>query len=172
MEHSEFISRCEGPDVFWGVKGFFRPVFRIWGSAQGILIAFVAAAILSATLAYGLFLILSGKPLSLFWLLPCLFGFFAGNPGLNAIAGAGYVIVAVVGVILSFIFGGHHVIGGFLPGISWFAMGALKGSTMVAMQDKLMESKALYEDLRDDGTLFFPRGLGGRPGVGGTPIKS
>jgi hypothetical protein len=35
-------------------------------------------------------------------------------------------------------------------------MGALKGSTMVAMQDKLMESKALYENLRDDGTLFFP----------------
>ena len=65
------------------------------------------------------------------------------------------VIVAIVGVILSFIFGGYHVIGGLLPGISWFAMGALKGSTMVAMQDKLMESKALYENLRDDGMLVF-----------------
>jgi hypothetical protein len=155
MEHSEFIARCEGPDAFWGVKSFFRPVFRIWGSAKGILIVLVTAAILSATLAYGVLLILAGKPLSLFWLLPCLFGFYAGNPGLNGLQGAVFVIVAVVGVILSFIFGGYHIIGGLLPGISWFAMGALKGSIMVAMQDKLMESKALYENLRDDGTLVF-----------------
>ena len=75
MEHKDFIARCEGPDVFWGVKGFFRPVFRIWGSAKGILIVLVAAAMFSATLAYGVLLILAGKPLSLFWLLPCLFGF-------------------------------------------------------------------------------------------------
>ena len=153
MEHGEFIARCEGPDVFWGVKGFFRPVFRILGPGKGILIVLVAAAIMSATLAYGVLLILAGKPLSLFWLLPCLFGFYAGNPGLNGLQGAVFVIVAIAGVILSFIFGGHHVIGGLLPGISWFAMGALKGSTMVAMQDKLVESKALYEHLRDDGTL-------------------
>ena len=155
MEHSEFIARCEGPDVFWGVKGFFRPVFRILGSAKGILIVVVSAAIMSATLAYGLLLILAGKPLSLFWLLPCLLGFYAGNPGLNGLQGAVFAIVAIAGVILSFIFGRHHVIGGLLPGISWFAMGALKGSTMVAMQDKLIESKALYENLRDDGTLVF-----------------
>ena len=65
------------------------------------------------------------------------------------------MIGAIVGVILSFIFGGHHIIGGMLPGISWFAMGVLKGSTMVAMQGKLMESKVLYENLRDDGMLVF-----------------
>ena len=155
MEHSEFIARCERPDAFWGVKGFFRPVFRIWGSAKGILIVLVTATIFSATLAYGVLLILTGKPLSLFWLLPSLLGFYAGNPGLNGLQGAVFAIVAVAGVILSFIFGGHHVIGGLLPGSSWFAMGTLKGSTMVAMQDRLMESKALYENLRDDGTLFF-----------------
>jgi len=155
MEHSDFITRCEGPDVFWGVKGFFRSVFRVWGSDKGILIVLVAAAILSTSIAYGLFLISVGKPLSLFWLLPCLFGFFTGNPGLNGLELAFFVIVAVVSVILSFIFGGHHVIGGLLPGISWFAMGVLKGSTMVAMQERLMESRALYENLRDDGILFF-----------------
>ena len=155
MEHSDFITRCEGPDVFWGLKGFFRPAFRIRGSAQGILIVLVAIVILSASITYGLFLIFVGKPLSLFWLLPCLFGFFKGNPGLNGLELALFVIVAVVSVMLSFIFGGHHLIGGLLPGISWFAMGVLKGSTMVAMQESLMESKALYENLRDDGTLFF-----------------
>ena len=79
MEHSEFIARCERRDAFWGVKGFFRPVFRIWGSATGMLIVLVTAAILSATPAYGVLLILAGKPLSLLWLLPCMFGFYAGN---------------------------------------------------------------------------------------------
>ncbi len=155
MEHIDFITRCEGLDVFWGVKGFFRPVFRIWGSAQGVLIVLVGAAILSASIVYGVFLVLVGKPLSLFWLLPCLFGFFTGNPGLNGLELSVFIIVAVVSVVLSFFFGLHHLIGGLLPGISWFAMGTLKGSTMVAMQDRLMESKALYEKLRDDDTLFF-----------------
>jgi hypothetical protein len=78
-----------------------------------------------------------------------------GNPGLNLIGLSFFMILAIVGVILSFIFGAHHFIGGLLPGISWFATGALKGSTTVAMQDRLIESKALYENLRDDGTLFF-----------------
>jgi hypothetical protein len=157
MEHCDFVMRCQGPDVFWGVKSFFRSVFRILGSAKGILIVLVAAVILSASVAYGLFLIFVGEPLSLFWLLPCLFGFFTGNPGLNGFELAFFVIVAVASVILTFIFGGHHVIGGLLPGISWFAMGVLKGSTMVAMQERLMESRALYENLRDEGILFFRR---------------
>jgi len=115
----------------------------------------IAAAILSASIAYGLYLIFVDKPLALFWLLPCLFGFFTGQPGLNLIELSVFVIFAVISVILYFIFGAHHVIGGLLPGISWFAMGALKGSTMVAMQDRLIKSKVLYENLRDDGTLFF-----------------
>jgi hypothetical protein len=155
MEHSDFIIRCRGSDVFWGVKGFFRPLFRIWGPARGILIVLVAAAILSASIAYGLYLIFVGKPLSLFWLLPCLFGFFTGHPGLNGFELTVFMIFAVVSVVLSFIFGAYHVIGGLLPGISWFAMGSFKGSTIVAMQDRLIKSKALYEKLRDDGTLFF-----------------
>ncbi|MGD9040178.1 MAG: hypothetical protein PVH82_11130 [Desulfobacteraceae bacterium] len=155
MEHSDFITRCEGPDIFWGVKNFFRSVFRIWRPAKGILIVVVAAAIFSASIAYGLFLIFVGKPLSLIWLVLCLFGFLTGKPGLNGLELAFFVIVAVLGVVLSFVLGGHHVIGGLLPGISWFAMGVLKGSTMVAMQERLIESRALYENLRDDGTLFF-----------------
>ena len=115
----------------------------------------VTAVILSVPLAYGVLLNLLANhfPCSGYYL--CLFGFYVGNPGLNGLQGAVFVIVAIAGVILPFIFGGHHVIGGLLPGISWFAMGALKGSAMVAMQDNLIESKALYEHLRDDGTLVF-----------------
>jgi hypothetical protein len=116
MEHSDFTARCKGSDVFWGVNGFYRPVFRIWGSVKGVLFVLLALGILSASIAYGVFVMSVGKPLSLFWLLPCLFGFLLGNPGLNGFELAFFGLVAVVGVILSFIFGGHHVIGACFPG--------------------------------------------------------
>ena len=63
-----------------------------------------------------------------------------------------YTGLAIVGLFL----GGHHVIGGLLPGLSWFAIGAIKGISIGMIGENLVRSKELFEAARDDGTHMLP----------------
>ena len=155
MEHSEFLAKVKESWFLWGVKGFYQPVAKVWGSRGLLTVVMIATAILLPSVGVAAYAILTHKYFSLFWLVPGMLAFLTGHPGLNCIEGTMYLVVAAIGLVLTFVFGPHHAVGGVIPGITWGAMGALKGTTMACMEDELKKSKELYERLRDDGTLIL-----------------
>ena len=155
MEHSEFIQKTGKPGFLWGVKGFYSPVVRLWGVTRALPILLGAFVIFLPTVITFFYFLHAGKYLSLIWLSVSLFGFITGHPGINAIEGSFYFLIALAGLILGMIFGIHHLIGGIIPIVTWFAVGALKGTTMVDMEEELKGSEDMYKRFRDDGTLFF-----------------
>ncbi len=155
MEYSEFVTKIKEPNFQWGVKGFYRPVYLVWGPLRSLPIALFALAILGLGVGFAVYSFYIGKPLSAIWIIPSLFAFFAPIPSLNCISGIPYGIFAIIGLILALFLGSHHLFAGLIPGITWLAMGVLKGTTMVGIGDELVKSKDLYDRLRTDGTLFF-----------------
>ena len=152
MEHSAFVSSHQKTEFLWGVNGFYRPLFRICGPTQGAVAVGASVAVLACSFGYAAWVLHSGTYLALLWLLPSLYGFLAGHPGLNGIELLLYVGLAIFGSL----FGEHHVVGGLLPGLSWFAMGAIKGVSMGLIGERLARSRELFEAVRDDGTLILP----------------
>ncbi len=152
MEHSDFVTHYERTEFLWGVKGFYRPLFRIWGPTEGAFVVGVSVAVLACSFGYAAWILHSGSYIALLWLLPSVYGFLAGHPGLTGIELLLYTGLAIVGLFL----GGHHVIGGLLPGLSWFAIGAIKGISIGMIGENLVRSKELFEAARDDGTHMLP----------------
>ena len=152
MEHSDFVSRDQKTEFLWGVNGFYRPLFRICGPTQGAIAVGASLAVFACSFGYAAWALHSGSYLALLWLLPSLYGFLAGHPGLNGIELIFYICLAAAGLF----FGEHHVIGGLLPGLSWFAMGMIKGVYMEMIGEKLVRSRELFDATRDDGTLILP----------------
>jgi hypothetical protein len=155
MEHDEFVERARSNEIFWGVNGFFRPVFLAWGI--GVLLAVVAASLLALApaLVFGVYCVLHQEYAALAWALPTVLAFLAGKPNLNCISGFPWVICAVIGLALTIFFGPLHLVGGLLPGLTWFLSGAVKGVTMVSMESRLSESAEAYKKLKESGALFF-----------------
>ncbi len=152
MEHSEFVANRERPEFIWGVKGFYRPVFRICGRAEGIFVVSLSVAVVACTVGYATWVVNSGSYGALIWLLPIAYGYLTAHPGLNGIEFLLFVGIAFVGLLL----GAQHIVGGLLPGLSWFAMGAIKGMTIVGIGARLASSKSAFETARDDGILLLP----------------
>ena len=152
MEHSDFVTSHQRTEFLWGVNGFYRPLFRICGPTQGAIAVGASLAVFACSFGYAAWALHSGSYLALLWLLPSLYGFLSGHPGLNGIELVFYICLATAGLF----FGEHHVIGGLLPGFSWFAMGATKGVSMELIGERLAQSEELFEAARDDGTLLLP----------------
>jgi hypothetical protein len=155
MEHDEFVERTRNNEILWGITGFFRPVALAWGT--GGLVAVVAGSLLAfaPALVFGVYCVLHQEYAALAWALPTTLAFMVGVPNLNCIAGFPWVICAAIGLVLTFFFGPLHLVGGLLPGLTWFLSGAVKGVTMVSMESRLHESPKAYKKLKESGALFF-----------------
>ena len=152
MEHSDFVSSHQKTEFLWGVNGFYRPLFRICGPTQGAIAIGASVAVLACSFGYAAWVLHSRSYLALLWLFPSVYGFLAGHPRLNGIELLLYICLAIVGLLL----GEHHVVGGLLPGLSWFAMGIVKGVSMEMIGERLAESKELFEAVKADGILILP----------------
>lgn len=155
MEHDEFVSKSSSGAILWGVQGFFRPVSIVWGIRGLLAIGILSLVVLAPLLGFAFHLAWHGQYARLVWVLPGLLAFYAGRPNLNLIAGLPWMIGALAGILASFWFGPADLVGGILPCVIWFLSGALKGTTMVAMGDRLSASKAAYDKLKASGKLLI-----------------
>ena len=154
MKHPEFVERARGNSFLWGVRGFYRPVGIVWGVGgllAALAVTFVVLAPVSAFIIYGVW---SAHYGALIWTLPIMLAFLSGGPALNAIDLSKWIICALVGLVCGEFFGPVHLVGGLLPGLTWFLVGAQKGATMMAMEDRLQHSAESYERLRKAGLLI------------------
>jgi hypothetical protein len=155
MEHDEFVEKTRGDEIVWGVRGFLRPVFYVWGTGGLAVVVAMSILVLTPALGFGVYCFSHHKYVAMAWALPAVLAFIAGKPNLNCIAGSVWVICALVGWVLSIFFGPYHLVGGLLPGLTWFLAGALRGTTMVSMGDRLRESPEAYRKLKESGLMSF-----------------
>lgn len=157
MEHEEFVERVRNESILWGVKGFYRPVFLARGT--GGLVAVVVESIfaLVPALAFIGYCVLRQEYVPPAWALPTTLAFLMGTPGLNCISGLPWGICAIVGFVLQIFFGPLHLIGGLLPGLTWFLSGAVRGTAMGALESKLLESPETYRKLQEEDVLILHR---------------
>lgn len=155
MEHDEFVTKSSSGGISWGVQGFFRPVFIVWGIRGLLAVGTLSLLVLAPLLGFAFYSTWHEQFGPLAWVLPGLLAFYAGRPNLNLIAGLPWMGCALAGVLTSFWFGPAHLVGGILPCVSWFLSGALKGTTMMAMGDRLSASKDAYDKLKASGTLLI-----------------
>ncbi|MBI5758503.1 MAG: hypothetical protein HZA46_08305 [Planctomycetales bacterium] len=164
MQHSDFVAYLDADSHFWGVKRL-RPAVRAAFGVGGVrrlnfelimvLIPSLGLAVCAVvTSHYGLFV----------WSAFSVLGFLYGNPGPSMIGMIPNLLLAVIGVGISFHYGRFHVVGGILPGVTWFTTCAIIGGTMQLIEGELRRSPELLEKLeREDNLLLIPKTLQTRP---------
>jgi hypothetical protein len=156
MKHSEFVKMAEHPDFVWGIRGFYRPIWKVYGLSGAPFVFLLPLLLLALAMAIPAYGVLSGRPLLVIWALPAILAFLMGNPGLNMIILAPPVIVAGIGGILSLFLGPIHLLAGLLPFGILFVIGMIKGVTMLKLENDLRESSDLFDNLNGSGLLLFP----------------
>ncbi len=156
MEHEEFVAKASAGNMLWGVRGFTRAVFLVWRT-RGVLYVAVAALFgLAPLLGFAAYSAWSGQYGSLAWILPGVLAFYTGKPNMNLIDGLPWLACILVGLVASAWFGPLHLFGGFVPCLTWFLSGALKGTVMQMMKERLRASKDSYDRLKASGRLLLP----------------
>jgi hypothetical protein len=156
MEHEEFVAKTSAGTMLWGVRGFTRAVFFVWRT-RGLLYVAVAALIaLMPLLGFAAYSAWSGQYGPLAWILPGVLAFYAGKPNWNLIDGLPWLACVLVGFVSSAWLGALHLFGGLLPCVTWFLSGALKGTVMQMMEERLRASKDSYDRLKMSGNLLLP----------------
>jgi hypothetical protein len=156
MEHQEFVERTSAGDMSWGVRGYTRAVFLVWRT-RGLLYLAVAALFgLLPLLGFAVYSAWSSQYGALAWILPGMLAFYAGKPNLNLINSLPWLACGLAGLVASTWFGALSLFGGLLPCVTWFLSGALKGTVMQMMGERLRASKDSYDRLNVSGRLLLP----------------
>ena len=156
MEHNEFVEKSGGSGSVpvWGIRGFYRPVYLVWG-LFGLLDALaVSLLVLTPAIGFVCYCVWSARYAALIWTFPMIRAFLSGRPNLNMIAGLPWILCIFIGMVCAFFFGRLYFVGGSLPFVTWVLSGAQKGMTMEEMEDELRESAETYKKLQESGTLL------------------
>jgi hypothetical protein len=150
VEHEEFVARSSASALVWGVSGAVAGSVRaVWG-AGGLalyLLALLAAA--APLLGFAAWSALWA------WLVPGALAFIAARPGLNLIDGLAWLGCGLIGAVVAVWAGPLHLFAGAAVVATWILAGAVRGTTMAALESRLRASKDDYERLRAAGKLIL-----------------
>ncbi|HEY8251456.1 MAG TPA: hypothetical protein VIG70_12700 [Burkholderiales bacterium] len=155
MEHSEFVARSSANSLLWGVRGVGGAVLALWGASGLAWYALASLLALSPTLGIAAWAAAHGRYGALGWLVPGVLAFAAARPGLNLVAGSPWLACGLLGVAVSIWLGPLHLLGGAAVVATWILAGAVRGSALVSLQNRLLASSDDYERLRAAGKLSF-----------------
>lgn len=156
MGHDEFVERSRDSRFVWGVRGFWRPVFLVWGPGSLVALGVATLILAGALVTFGIYAIRGGEYVAVAWLVPAAVAWRVGRPDLNCAEGMLWLFSAIAGLVASLFLGALHAMGGILPGLIWVASGAFKGTLMVYMHGRLRESPETYRKLQESGLLILP----------------
>jgi hypothetical protein len=155
MEHSEFVARSSANSLLWGVRGVGGAVLALWGASGLAWYALASLLALSPTIVIAAWAAAHGRYGALGWLVPGVLAFAAARPGLNLVAGSPWLACGLLGVAVSIWLGPLHLLGGAAVVATWILAGAVRGSALVSLQNRLLASSDDYERLRAAGKLSF-----------------
>lgn len=155
MTHEEFV-RTRGE---WGVRGFFRPV-HVAAGVPGVLAPALAYLVVLGGLLGGVGLAVeAARPWSALWAVPCALAFLCAPTNANLVDGSCFVLLAlVVGPGAAVATGSpHHAACGVASFLAYVGGAAVRGTTMIGLEDVLVRSPAAFERLSRRGLIFRGR---------------
>lgn len=155
MEHEEFVARSSANSLLWGVRGVGSAVLALWGAGGLAWYALASLLALSPTIAIAAWSAALERYAALGWLIPGVLAFAVARPGLNLIAASPWLACGLLGVAVSIWAGPLHLLGGAAVVATWILAGAVRGTALVSLQNRLLASKDDYERLRAAGKLTF-----------------
>ena len=155
MEHDEFVARSSANSLLWGGRGVGSAVRALWGARGLALYALASALALSPTIGIAAWSAWHERYGALGWLVPGLLAFAAARPGLNLIDGLPWLACGLIGLAVSIWAGPLHLLGGAAVVATWILAGAVRGSALVSLENRLRASRDDYERLRAAGKLTF-----------------
>ena len=155
MEHQEFVARSSANSLLWAGRGVGKAVLALWGAGGVACYALASFLALSPAIGIAVWSALHGRYGALGWLVPSALAFAAARPGLNLIDALPWLGCALIGLVVSIWAGPLHLLGGAAVVATWILAGAVRGTALVSLQNRLLASKDDYERLRDAGKLIF-----------------
>jgi hypothetical protein len=155
MEHEEFAASTPANPVVWGVRGPARAVRAVWGGSGLACYGLACLLALAPALALGVWAAMQARYGALFWVVLAALAFLMGRPRLNLMDGLPWILCGLAGVVVAIFAGLLHLLGGAAVVATWILAGAVRGTTMVYLEDRLRRSKDAFERLRAAGQLIF-----------------
>lgn len=160
MQHSEFLADLNTHTRDWEIRSYAAAV-RLGFGWRGSLMYFGAHAVsLLPMMVFSGYAVWSDRFVLLAWSALALLGYLAGNPGPTGIGMLWHLVLTAAGIVISLLNSdGTHLIGGVVPGFSWFACCAVYGTTGVYLLARLRESPECFQKLCDARVLIPPARL-------------
>jgi hypothetical protein len=131
------------------VSGVAGAVLAVWGAGGLALYLLALLAGLAPLLGFTAWSALW------IWLVPGALALAAARPGLNLVDGLPWLGCGLVGAVVSIWADAQHLFGGAAVVATWILAGAVRGTTMAALESRLRASKGDYERLRAAGRLIL-----------------
>ena len=152
--HAEFLADLNTGKQDWQLHSYAAAVRLGFGTSGTVKYFAAHAATLLPMVLFSMCAAYGNRYAWLAWTVLALLGYLAGNPGPTGIGMLWYMLLAVIGFVMSLLKPGvGHLIGGIIPGFSWLACCAVYGVTGMHLLERLRESPEYFEKLCAAGIL-------------------
>lgn len=158
MDHNDFLKRLDDHSHLWGVRRFHPAVRTVLGATGTRRLFLAYVLLLIPCVSLGVFGVIVARYGLLVWCLLSTLGFLVGNPGPTGIGCITCLLLAAIGSVISRAAGVPHLYGGVIVGATWFGSCAIRGVTMLRLEEQLRRSPDCFAKLdMEDNLLFVPK---------------
>lgn len=155
LNHEEFFTRIDTHTHVWGVKRFDRAVRTVFGLNGTLWLNFARGLLLIPSIGLAVAGVVDSRYGLCVWSMLAAMGFRAGSPGPTAVGMATCLFFALIGFAVSVQGGWLHLVGGILPGVTWFGSCVVQGVTMESLEHELRRSPEFLQKLESEDNLLF-----------------
>lgn len=154
LTHEQWLARLTPDTPSWGMNWLYRAAFVV-SATEGIGLVTFSLLIWGPALWFGIERLRSGELAALWWFAAFAHAFLAANPGIGLLGTVAYCFFIGLGISLGVGHGAYHYAAGVIPLWHYIAGSALKGTTMVGLEQRLRDDPAAFERLKQRGLIFF-----------------
>jgi len=147
MTHKEFRGKVKGNEILWGVDNFWFSLAHIFRfSVIWIYLIFISLMAVSSLVVF--YFAYNESYWYLIFIIPTLIGCLSGTSNLNLFEIFIWFLPFLLSLVMGYISGLDFYKVGWIPLVSWIVSGVIKGITMTKVEDKLVESEEIYNNLQ------------------------
>ena len=154
MAHAEYLAEFKGGRSSWLVRNFRQAIFEVYGREGSRKAWLVTGIILLPSAFYAVYAVATRHWAALVWPLLALPAFRTGRSDTALSGGCLWFLAFFVGLGLSIRFGIHHIFGGVLAILTYFAAGLFKMTIFNSIGDLLCTSPEAFDRLVAKGLLI------------------
>lgn len=156
MRHPDFVAQLDRPNCGWAVSNIAIALRKGYGPKGSLLFGLAMTAMLLPCIAIAVYVAAGSRYYLLIWPLLAFMGYRTSSTRPTGVGMITCLFIAGAGIVIALRSADWvHVVGGLLPGITWFAACAVKGTAMTFVEEQLRSSAKYFGRLERDGDLIL-----------------